>query len=61
MCGEEGGVLKWQCESDFCSTQIASLIDVLEIGLNGLTAYPRLALSKGAFFRCESPSEGGGK
>lgn len=61
VCGEEGGVLKWQCESDFCSTQIASLIDVLEIGLNGLTVYPRLALSKGAFFRCESPPEGGGK
>lgn len=28
--------LKWQCRSDFCPTQITSLIDGLEIGLKGL-------------------------
>lgn len=35
MCTERGP-LKWQCQSDFCPTQITSLIDGLEIGLKGL-------------------------
>ncbi len=39
MCAERGA-LKWQCQSDFCPTQITSLIDGLEIGLKGLV-FPR--------------------
>lgn len=46
MCVQKGGrggregVLKWQCQSDFCPTQIISLIDGLEIGLKGLVPPP---------------------
>ena len=35
VCAERGPPLKWQCHSDFCRTQITSLIVGLEIGLKG--------------------------